>query len=579
MTMPTPGDPVGHALHDALQTLLDGRLLPERAAVDYKEEPGRRTKNGRILDGDTENEEAARFLAAEVACMANSDDGGAIILGVADDGQVIGTQLSREWLHLRLYQLLGRKVNCIITEHQIHDARVLAIRVPESAEPIVYKNKFTWRIKDHCEPATITDWYRHKQIRAGKDWSALPSGVSAAQVRSAALELARKYLFESGDERALDLAHAPDLDLLRRLNVMTAEGDLRNAGVVLFVARDVPALDYVRRPFFGADSEERINEPGKSLLEELDTVFTTARAYNPEKHVDRGLQIARYRSLPQIAVREAIVNGVIHREWLDPAPTFIEHVGDTLRVTSPGGFFGGVTPENIINHPPHSRNPLLSEALAKLRIAERQGIGVDRMYGEMLRLGHRAPEFTEHDGASVLVVLAGENPDEGWMRWLSDIGEKASGDLRILMALRRIATLGWTDADDLEPYLQVTHSEAEQVIDALLSLDLKGKPVVQEVQGVPVGSPTVVSLGADAYSALVNPSAGAPAWIRRAEPAAIAKRYAEHRGRISTTELASIVGGYSSNMGVYLTALEDDGVLKPSRPSRRGPGFHYVYCG
>lgn len=45
-------------------------------------------------------------------------------------------------------------------------------------------------------------------------------------------------------------------------------------------------------------------------------------------------------------------------------------------MTSPGGFYGGVRSDNIINHPPVSRNKELSQLLATLRIAERQGVEI-----------------------------------------------------------------------------------------------------------------------------------------------------------------------------------------------------------
>ncbi len=71
------------------------------------------------------------------------------------------------------------------------------------------------------------------------------------------------------------------------------------------------------------------------------------------------------------ALREAIVNGVVDRDWLSPQPTTVEHVGETLRVTSPGGLVGGISPSNIISHPAVHRQSGLAEAAAALGIAER----------------------------------------------------------------------------------------------------------------------------------------------------------------------------------------------------------------
>jgi ATP-dependent DNA helicase RecG len=75
-----------------------------------KEEPGRRGAGGKIVPGGDRNDPAARYLAGEMSCMANSPGGGAIILGVADDGTRIGTDLDGEWLRHRIWQLTDGKL-------------------------------------------------------------------------------------------------------------------------------------------------------------------------------------------------------------------------------------------------------------------------------------------------------------------------------------------------------------------------------------------------------------------------------------------------------------------------------------
>ena len=90
------GDEVHQAVVAALEALDAGSVPEERQRVDFKEEAGRRDRDGAILPGATTNEVAVEKLAGEVACMSNTPGGGALILGVADDGTVIGTDLDQE---------------------------------------------------------------------------------------------------------------------------------------------------------------------------------------------------------------------------------------------------------------------------------------------------------------------------------------------------------------------------------------------------------------------------------------------------------------------------------------------------
>ena len=571
-------DPVADAVDAALRAVERGENPSERRLFDFKGEAGRRGADGTLRPGDPHNDPAARKLAGEVACMANSVGGGALIVGIAADGTPIGAVLDADWLQVRLFQLLQQSYTTVVTPAQVCGARVLIIRCPPAVEPIRWQNRITWRVGDQCQDIDPATWHERRARSWGYDWSAQSSGLAPSQVRPQAVLIARGFLQSSGDPRAEDLADAGDEDLLRRLAVIKDDGMLTNAGALLFAARRAAAVDHIRRPGAGADSEERINEPGRSVLEELADVFAAVRAYNPEVHVEQGLVIGRVRALPERAVREAIVNGIAHREWTDEKPTTVEHIGRTLRVTSPGGFYGGVRSDNIINHPPVSRNKDLSQLLATLRIAERQGVGVDRMFADMIRHGHPSPVIEEVDGVSVRTVLAGERPDLGWIRWIAEIVPDPRRDLRVLMALHHLAAQQWTDPMDLAPVLQLTREESRQTVQRLLDHRAGGSPICHEIDGVPDSAPIPsVAMGAAASTDLVGLRRDAGLRSRPLSREQIARSYASARGRISTTELGSIVGAARTNVGAVLRGLEEQGALEPSRENRRGPGFFYRY--
>ncbi len=84
------------------------------------------------------------------------------------------------------------------------------------------------------------------------------------------------------------LAALDDRDLLARLNVINSNGVLTNAGVVAFVGRDVPAVDYIRRDRAGGDSVMGVREPNRGLIEDLYDVEQAIRAANPLRHLPSG---------------------------------------------------------------------------------------------------------------------------------------------------------------------------------------------------------------------------------------------------------------------------------------------------
>lgn len=549
----------------------------ETALVDLKEEAGRRDRNGDVLPGQTINETAARQIAGECACLANTPGGGALILGAADDGDLTGTSLDVDWLRHRVYELTERKLTIAARPVDIDGTRLLVITAPQAIEPIPWKGRITWRVGDRCVEVDRTTWHETHLLRTRFDWSGMPSRIAASAAREASVDVARRFLRDSGEEHALDLARLSTPELMRRLNLVTGDGMMTNAAVLAFVGRGEPALDYIRRDVTGGDSRQRVREGGRGLLEELAEVLTNVAAHNAVRHLRRDAVAGQIRDIPERAAREAIVNGLAHREWGLPEPTTVEHTGVSLRVTSPGGFYGGVNPTNIITHPSSSRNRALTELFAKLRLAEREGVGVDRMVGEMLRLGHDVPEIEEIDGPYVRTALVGDAADSAWLDWLSAIDPVETGeDLNSLLLLRHLVDEGWVDIRTAVPLLQLNNAETQGAVRRLGRATLDGESPLVLIPGIPDDQPPAWALSAGTRNALQERDRTANssrAWPTRRK---IARTYAQTRGRISTTELGGIVGIKATNAGSTLKELEQDGLIRASRPNRRGAGFFYA---
>ena len=99
------------------------------------------------------------------------------------------------------------------------------------------------------------------------------------------------------------------------------------------------------------------------------------------------------------------------------------------------------------------------------------------------------------------------------------------------------------------------------------------------LDGTPAASDLAFALSRRALDRLDELDAQAGWHHDRPSRKAVALDYAAARGRISTTELGSLVNANPTNVGVVLKALADEGVLAGSRANRRGPGFFYRYVG
>ena len=191
--------------------------------------------------------------------------------------------------------------------------------------------------------------------RRGDDWSAVDStlGVGAASARS--LEEARRLLRLSDPPRRA-WANETDIDLLRRLGPITATGTLNQPGQ-LFVGRDGNAdeLLYVFRR--SSAGELVVNEPLRGPM--LSAVLRVLEMI--EARVDRtpvnlpGGQQLLVADLPDAAVREVLINGVMH-----PGLPQSGSASHRALTGAPGGHLagtlcprgdGGQCPHEVISRP------------------------------------------------------------------------------------------------------------------------------------------------------------------------------------------------------------------------------------
>lgn len=546
----------------------------ETKHVDAKEEAGRRDPRGRPTPGAPHNEVAAGDLLHEFACMANTPGGGALVIGIADDGARVGADLDAEWLRHRLYERSGRRLTVDLHEHHLRDGtRLLVGRVPQALEPHRINGRIHWRVDDNCVEVDASTWHDMTTLRH-HDWSAEDSTLPLDDVDAFAVEVARSLLRQSRTPAGAELAALPPGDLVRRLpGAVTAEGTLTNAGRLLFTTVP-PAIDYRHRPMSGADATIQIRR-ASPLLVQLDRVLDAmeARSNSVSVHVS-SLHVQMFPALPLLSAREAIVNGVVHRDWNVPEPTEVEHVRDRLRVTSPGGLVGTVTPANILTHVSTPRHRTLAELTTRLGLTERQGIGVDRMYRQFLQMGRSVPTIIETVGPAVRTDLIGGVPDEAWVGLLADIHPSdLADDLNVLLALDLVVRDGWLDPATLAPVLQDTIAIASDVIGLVGTLTCRGQALIRRVAGQPVREPVAWTTADVVRDRL---SDRATAVFTPANREALFLSYASHFGRISTTEASSLASVSTQLVGETLKDLEADGSLAPSRQNRLGAGFHYV---
>lgn len=119
--------------------------------------------------------------------------------------------------------------------------------------------------------------------------------------------------------------------------------------------------------------------------------------------INMGMQIQGiYRQdvyeLPTDSVRELIANAVAHRSYLEPGNIQVAIFDDRLEVTSPGMLLNNVSIKKMMEGYSKPRNPAIANAFAYMKIIEKWGTGIPRIFRECREYGLPDPELIDFDG-------------------------------------------------------------------------------------------------------------------------------------------------------------------------------------
>lgn len=417
-------------------------------------------------------------LAAEYAvCFANAE-GGVVVFGVHDkkrgrDIAIHGaSRYDMDRWQASIFQATKPGINVELTELTVPEGtgKLLVMRIQPSDELHgTSQGLYKVRIGKNCMPVDPQEFTKGKVSTGAVDWSGQPAeGVTFADLDT--VEIARGRNVLRAIQPTSELLKLADEEFLVGLGVIR-QGEVTNAGMLLFGSKAIidrvcpqHQVHYVLQK---SETEVLRNDSYKFGL--LDCLQRIERAFegptNPETEVSVGLLKLRIPSYPIEVVREALLNAVTHRDYADAGEVLIRQTERKLVVTSPGGFLGGITPENILRQEPVSRNRTLAEAFEKLRLVERAGVGRRRIFIPTLSFGKQAPEY-ETDGSRVTLRVYDGTFDEPMALLIAKWGQEGREiDLDSLLLLSYLKDYAFIDTQSAAKLLQLDPQRATGILD------------------------------------------------------------------------------------------------------------------
>ncbi len=343
-----------------------------------------------------------REIIETVVAFANRS-GGKILIGVKDNGEIIGVDIGKGTLENLINNIINSTEPPIYPSVSVENLRgkdVIVIDVPSGAnKPYFYRGRAYIRVgraNRVLPPEELREILLKTVERAPWDEKTMVD-FEELEIDQEAIRL---FVEEVKKSRRAPIEEPVDpKNLFLKLNLLK-EGKVKAAGVLLFdvnpqryfpwavikAGRFKDSLTVIDETQIGGNLFRQVEEALKFIMRNIRKTFRI------DPHTGRRIDMWEY---PLEALREAIINAIIHRDYSVYSSVYIKIYDDKLTIINPGGLLEPLTIDDLRReHPSILRNPNIANIFYLAGYIEKWGIGTLRMIRECEERGMPPPDFS-----------------------------------------------------------------------------------------------------------------------------------------------------------------------------------------
>jgi Predicted transcriptional regulator containing an HTH domain and an uncharacterized domain shared with the mammalian protein Schlafen len=395
-------------------------------------------------------------LKKEIIAFANAN-GGTIYVGVQDNGKIVGldnADFVMQQISNSLRDSIRPDVSMFTNIELLHEdnKNVVKLTVNQGTKKPYYL------LDKGLKPTGV-------YVRSGT--TSAPASEDAIRMM---IKVADGDSFESNRSLIQELTFTSLNKEMERRNLEFSQMQMKNLGILtsdeIYTNMGLLVSDQCKHSikfaiFQGSDKlvfKDRKELTG-SLFDQLTDAFKTIDFYNSTKATFHDLLRTDERDYPEDAVREALLNAIVHREYSFSGSTIINLYSDRLEIISLGGLVSGLSLEAAMLGASQPRNEKLASLFYRMKLIEAYGTGISKIISCYKGLPVQ-PKFENVEGA-FRVVLPNTHARE-----LNEEDEKYLPILRLFEKQKEIIR------SDVEEALGVGTTQAINMLKEMLEKEL-----------------------------------------------------------------------------------------------------------
>lgn len=329
---------------------------------------------------ESENTEFKREYVSDikktVVAFANSN-GGTLYIGVSDNGEIIGVDDSDKIL-LNAFNSIRDSIKPDVSIYtssnikNIEGKKIIKINVQRGI------NRPYYIAEKGLKPSGVYVRQGSASVPASEELIRQmikeTDGDKFEEVRSFNQELTFEYTNLEFKKKNLNFSQAQ----MKTLGIQDNDGLYTNLGLLL----SEQCIHNIKAACFEGEDKKIFKDRREfsgSLLKQLSDSFEYIDLFNKTKATFSGLNRIDKRDYPPEAIREALINSIVHREYSFSGSTLINIFGDRIEFVSLGGLVPGLTLEDIMIGVSQCRNEKLANLFYRLKLIEAYGAGISKI--------------------------------------------------------------------------------------------------------------------------------------------------------------------------------------------------------
>lgn len=334
--------------------------------------------------------------------------GGKIIIGVNDNGIIEGineeiAQISLEWLDKMIYETCTPPIIPLVYLQRLDSKVLIIIEVSSGMNKPYYKTAkglaegVFVRLGRSTMKANADMIEELKWQSRGMSFDTLP--VYKAKVDDLVIENIEYFLTHRRNQKKIkvneEVLNSYDL-------IVTEQGQLYPsvAGILMFCTQPqkyLPEAYILCSHFSGNSGREAIASRviEGNLFEQFDGAYDFILSQLNKSYVIKGKLREEQYEIPTTAIREALMNAILHRNYHIPSPIKIAIYRNRVEFFSPGNFFGPLDLSSLESGITYMRNGAIAKILWESKYVEKMGSGFIEIFESYRQANLVPPEVVE----------------------------------------------------------------------------------------------------------------------------------------------------------------------------------------